>query len=128
TGSAPSKRRRRSASATAGRWRPTVRSPRLPSISVGTTSSTSAISIAPSSSRRRSRRPATASSRSAPSGSRGRNELTGEPAVGASGGDPDALDALFRRESGQVLATLIRVLGDFELAEDALQEAMLAAV
>jgi RNA polymerase sigma-70 factor (ECF subfamily) len=38
------------------------------------------------------------------------------------------LDALFRRESGQVLATLIRVLGDFDLAEDALQEAMLAAL
>ncbi|HEY6380027.1 MAG TPA: RNA polymerase sigma factor [Candidatus Dormibacteraeota bacterium] len=38
------------------------------------------------------------------------------------------LDALFRRESGQVLATLIRVLGDFDLAEDALQEAMLTAL
>ena len=35
---------------------------------------------------------------------------------------------MFRRESGQVLATLIRVLGDFDLAEDALQEAMLAAL
>jgi RNA polymerase sigma-70 factor (ECF subfamily) len=43
------------------------------------------------------------------------------------GGPPD-LDGLFRRESGQVLATLIRILGDFDLAEDALQEAMLAAV
>jgi RNA polymerase sigma-70 factor (ECF subfamily) len=37
-------------------------------------------------------------------------------------------DDLFRRETGQVLATLIRVLGDFDLAEDALQEAMVAAL
>ena len=38
------------------------------------------------------------------------------------------LDALFRAESGRVLATLIRVLGDFDLAEDALQEAILSAL
>jgi RNA polymerase sigma-70 factor (ECF subfamily) len=38
------------------------------------------------------------------------------------------LEALFRRESGQVLATLIRVLGDFDLAEDAFQEASVAAL
>jgi len=38
------------------------------------------------------------------------------------------LDGIFRRESGQVLATLIRVLGDFDLAEDALQEAIVAAL
>ena len=38
------------------------------------------------------------------------------------------LDVIFRRESGEVLATLIRVLGDFDLAEDALQEAMLGAL
>jgi RNA polymerase sigma-70 factor (ECF subfamily) len=35
---------------------------------------------------------------------------------------------VFRREAGQVLATLIRVLGDFDLAEDALQEAVVAAL
>ena len=35
---------------------------------------------------------------------------------------------LFRHESGQVLASLIRTLGDFDAAEDALQEAMLAAL
>ena len=40
----------------------------------------------------------------------------------------DALAAIFRREAGQVLATLIRVLGDFDLAEDALQEATVAAL
>jgi RNA polymerase sigma-70 factor, ECF subfamily len=33
------------------------------------------------------------------------------------------IDQVFRRESGQVLAGLIRRWGDFELAEDALQEA-----
>ena len=38
------------------------------------------------------------------------------------------LGLIFRRESGQVLATLIRVLGDFDLAEDALQEALVAAL
>ena len=41
---------------------------------------------------------------------------------------PAGLDGVFRRESGQVLATLIRVLGDFDLAEDALQEAVVAAL
>src|SRR5580704_7999823 len=35
---------------------------------------------------------------------------------------------LFRTESGPVLATLIRLLGDFQLAEDALQDAFAAAV
>jgi RNA polymerase sigma-70 factor (ECF subfamily) len=39
-----------------------------------------------------------------------------------------ALEHLFRRESGQVLASLIRSLGDFDLAEDALQEATIAAL
>ncbi len=40
----------------------------------------------------------------------------------------DALDRIFRSESGAVLATLIRVLGDFQLAEDALQDALAAAL
>ncbi|MEV0563387.1 hypothetical protein [Dactylosporangium sp. NPDC050588] len=34
-----------------------------------------------------------------------------------------ALDGIFRAEWGRVLATLIGVLGDFDLAEDAAQEA-----
>jgi RNA polymerase sigma-70 factor, ECF subfamily len=38
------------------------------------------------------------------------------------------LDRIFRTESGPVLATLIRVLGDFQLAEDALQDAFTAAL
>ena len=39
-----------------------------------------------------------------------------------------ALDRIFRAESGAVLATLIRVLGDFQLAEDALQDALASAL
>ena len=37
--------------------------------------------------------------------------------------DGPAIERIFREESGQVLASLIRVLGDFDLAEDAYQEA-----
>ncbi|MBX3314012.1 MAG: RNA polymerase sigma factor [Actinobacteria bacterium] len=37
------------------------------------------------------------------------------------------LDAVFRRESGRCLATLIRVLGDVDLAEDAVAEAFTIA-
>ena len=39
----------------------------------------------------------------------------------------DTLDRLYRAESGRILATLIRLLGDFDLAEDALQDAFAAA-
>jgi RNA polymerase sigma-70 factor (ECF subfamily) len=38
-----------------------------------------------------------------------------------------ALDGIFREEWGRVLATLIGVLGDFDLAEDAAQEAFAIA-
>lgn len=41
---------------------------------------------------------------------------------------PDPIAQLFRYESGRVLATLIRLLGDFELAEDAMQDAFAAAL
>lgn len=42
--------------------------------------------------------------------------------------DPRAqVDALYRTESRRILATLIRLLGDFDLAEEALQEAFAAA-
>ncbi|MGH8737903.1 MAG: RNA polymerase sigma factor [Burkholderiales bacterium] len=37
-------------------------------------------------------------------------------------------DALYRRESRRVLATLIRLLGDFDLAEEAIAEAFRAAI
>jgi RNA polymerase sigma-70 factor (ECF subfamily) len=39
-----------------------------------------------------------------------------------------AIDAIYRDESPRALATLIRLLGDFDLAEDALQSAMAAAL
>jgi RNA polymerase sigma-70 factor (ECF subfamily) len=40
----------------------------------------------------------------------------------------DHVDAVYRGESRRVLATLIRVLGDFDLAEEALHEAFRAAL
>lgn len=41
---------------------------------------------------------------------------------------PARLDAVFRAESGRILATLIAILRDFDLAEEALQEACTAAL
>ncbi len=41
---------------------------------------------------------------------------------------PDEIEAVYRSESRAVLATLIRLLGDFDLAEEALHEAFRAAV
>ncbi len=40
----------------------------------------------------------------------------------------EAVDEVFRREAGRVLATLIRLLGDFDLAEEARQDAFAAAL
>src|ERR1700723_4755868 len=37
-------------------------------------------------------------------------------------------DCLYRAESGRILATLIRLLGDFDLAEEAMHEAFAAAL
>ncbi|MDF2643989.1 MAG: polymerase sigma-70 factor, subfamily, partial [Pseudomonas sp.] len=39
-----------------------------------------------------------------------------------------SIDAIYRQQSRRVLATLIRLLGSFELAEEALQDAFIAAV
>ena len=39
-----------------------------------------------------------------------------------------AVESVFRREYGRVVATLIRQVGDFELAEDVVQEAMITAI
>src|SRR5687768_1720623 len=39
-----------------------------------------------------------------------------------------SVDAVYRAESRRVLATLIRLLGDFDLAEEALHDAFAAAV
>lgn len=38
------------------------------------------------------------------------------------------VDSLYRAESGRILATLIRLLGDFDLAEDAVHDAFAAAL
>src|SRR5882672_6349314 len=40
----------------------------------------------------------------------------------------ESLDAIYHAESGRILATLIRLLGDFDLAEDALHDAFAAAL
>jgi RNA polymerase sigma-70 factor (ECF subfamily) len=40
----------------------------------------------------------------------------------------ESLEALYRAESGRILATLIRLLGDFDLAEDAVHDAFAAAL
>ena len=40
----------------------------------------------------------------------------------------ESVDAVYRSESRRILATLIRLLGDFELAEDALHDAFSAAL
>lgn len=40
----------------------------------------------------------------------------------------EKLDVIYREESGRVLATLIRLLGDFDLAEDAMHDAFAAAL
>jgi RNA polymerase sigma-70 factor (ECF subfamily) len=41
---------------------------------------------------------------------------------------PGQIDKIFRDEAGRALATLIRLVGDFDLAEDALQEAFAVAL
>ena len=40
----------------------------------------------------------------------------------------ETVDAVYRAESRRLLATLIRLLGDFDLAEEALHEAFRAAL
>ena len=40
----------------------------------------------------------------------------------------DALERVFREESGRAVATLIRILGDFDLAEEAIQDAYARAL
>src|SRR5262249_806003 len=43
-------------------------------------------------------------------------------------GQTGLVDRLFREESGRAIASLIRVLGDFDLAEEAVQEAFIGAM
>ena len=42
--------------------------------------------------------------------------------------NPGEIETIFRDEAGRALATLIRLVGDFDLAEDALQDAFAAAL
>ena len=44
------------------------------------------------------------------------------------GGGPVNLEQIYREESGRILATLIRLLGDFDLAEEAMQDAFAVAL
>src|ERR1700756_3956389 len=41
---------------------------------------------------------------------------------------PTEIEKIFRDEGGRALATLIRLVGDFDLAEDALQDAVAVAL
>src|SRR2546429_6473270 len=41
---------------------------------------------------------------------------------------PTDIEKIFRDEAGRAMATLIRLVGDFDLAEDALQDAFAAAL
>src|SRR6266480_3537988 len=41
---------------------------------------------------------------------------------------PTDIEKIFRDEAGRAMATLIRLVGDFDLAEDALQDAFEAAL
>ena len=52
--------------------------------------------------------------------------MTEDAADGA--GVRETVDAVYRSDSRRVLATLIRLLGDFDLAEEALHDAFTAAV
>jgi RNA polymerase sigma-70 factor (ECF subfamily) len=60
----------------------------------------------------------------------GRREgrASSDPGVRAAAVAGGVVDRLFREESGRAVATLIRVLGDFDLAEDAVQEAFAVAL
>jgi RNA polymerase sigma-70 factor, ECF subfamily len=50
-----------------------------------------------------------------------------EQADGRSVQTTQAVERIYREAYGRILATLIRVFGDFDLAEDAIQEALIAA-
>ena len=42
--------------------------------------------------------------------------------------NPVEIEKIFRNEAGRAMATLIRLVGDFDLAEDALQDAFAVAL
>src|SRR5207247_6565866 len=57
-------------------------------------------------------------------GARSRERIGGDTPAGA----PLTVDSVFREEWGRAVSILIRVLGDFELAEDAVQDAFARAL
>jgi RNA polymerase sigma-70 factor (ECF subfamily) len=59
---------------------------------------------------------------------RGPAPRAGEGSGSVAGPASEAVGRLFREEWGQVLATLVGVLGDLDLAEDALQDALATAL
>jgi RNA polymerase sigma-70 factor (ECF subfamily) len=84
------------------------------------------ISTRPSSGRRRPPRRSARPSRFARSGrcpTPDRRGIDDPPAV-----DPAAIGRIFREESGRSVATLIRIFGDIDVAEDAVQEAFTVAL
>src|SRR3954468_24298123 len=100
-----------------------ARLPKRASSSAAITSWRPRISIPQSRSRRGFRRRASARSRCGRSGS-----TTSEGAVAHRHMTLSEIDKIFRDEAGRALATLIRLVGDFDLAEDALQDAFAAAM
>ncbi len=58
----------------------------------------------------------------------GRHNIGGSVAEPTSGGIQQIVEEVYRNESRRVLATLVRLLGDLDTAEEALQEAFMAAV
>ena len=50
------------------------------------------------------------------------------PVLARSEAAHDVVDRVFREEQGRAVATLIRVLGDFDLAEEAVQDAFISAL
>src|SRR5262249_2953156 len=105
-------------------------SPRLASSSAAITWSRPRISTRPSSSQPASPRPSSARSRCGRSGSSPKPRGARGSSMSAS-----AIEPVFRNEAGRVpaalgrfLAPLLRLVGDFELAEEGLQDAFAAAV
>ena len=94
---------------------PTARSPRPRKSSAASTCSTARTSTRRSGGPSRSPAPGTGGSRSGPA------------STSAARGLSLSLDEVIRIEGGQVLATLIRLTGDIDAAEDALQDAVLVA-
>ena len=57
-----------------------------------------------------------------------RDRLRSPGMTGNATHDPAEIEKIFRDEAGRALATLIRLVGDFDLAEDALQDAFAVAL